>query len=99
MLQRFMNAETLRLESLTDDQLLAEAKRLVGCERTATAAMLRSLMEIDSRRLYLREGCSSLFSYCTRVLHLAEGAAYNQIEAARAAGRFPEVLAAVEVAP
>jgi hypothetical protein len=90
MLQRFMNGETLRFESLTDDQLLTETKRLVACERMATAAVLRSLMEIDSRRLYLREGCSSLFSYCTQVLHLAEAAAYNRIEAARAARRFPE---------
>ena len=91
-----MNAETLRFESLTDDQLIAETRRLIACERTATAAVLRSLMEIDSRRLYLREGCSSLFTYCTQVLHLAEGAAYNRIEAARAARRFPEVLVAVE---
>ena len=96
MLQRFMNAETLRFESLTDDQLLAETKRLCACERTATAVVLRSLMEIDSRRLNLREGCASLFTYCTQVLHLAEGAAYNRIEAARAARRFPEVLIAVE---
>ena len=96
MLQRFMNAEMFRFQSLTDDQLLAETKRLVARERTATAAVLRSLMEIDSRRLYLREGCASLFTYCTQVLHLAEAAAYNRIEAARAARRFPGVLVAVE---
>src|SRR4029453_12275917 len=95
MLQRFMNAETLRFESLTDEQLLTETKQLVACERTATAAVLRSLMEIDVRRLYLREGCSSLFTYCTQVLHLAEGSAYNRIEAARAARRFPAVLDAL----
>ena len=64
-------------------------------ERAATAALLRSLMEIDTRRLYLREGCSSLFTYCTHVLQLAEGAAYNRIEAARAARRFPDVLDAL----
>ena len=52
-------------------------------------------MEIDVRRLYLREGCSSLFTYCTQVLHLAEGAADNRIEAARAARRFPAVLDAL----
>jgi hypothetical protein len=80
------------LESLSDDDLIAETKRLVAAERVATAALLRSLMEIDTRRLYLREGCSSLFTYCTQVLHLAEGAAYNRIEAARAARRFPVLL-------
>ena len=51
-----------------------------------------ALMEIDTRRLYLGEGCASMFSYCTRVLHLAEGAAYNRIEAARAARSYPLIL-------
>ena len=49
-------------------------------------------MELDSRRLYLGEGCSSLFTYCTQVLHLSEHAAYGRIEAARAARRFPILL-------
>ena len=81
---------------MQDDELLAEVKRLVANERRATAALLRSLMELDARRLYLREGCSSLFTYCTQVLHLAEGSAYNRIEAARAARRFPALLDALE---
>ena len=81
------------LDTLSDDQLIAETKRLVAHEREATAALLRALMELDARRLYLREGCASLFTYCTQVLHLAEGAAYNRIEAARAARRYPTVLA------
>ena len=96
MLERDMNSDAPEFTSLSDDQLLAEAKRLVACERRATAALLRSLMEVDSRRLFLREGCSSLFTYCTQVLHLSEGAAYNRIEAARAARRFPSVLTALE---
>ena len=75
--------------------MIAETKRLVAAERVATIALLRSLMEIDIRRLYLREGCSSLFTYCTQVLHLAEGAADNRIEAARTACRFPLVLDAL----
>lgn len=81
---------------LTDDELLAEVKRLVATERRATAALVRSLMELDARRLYLAEGCSSLFAYCTQVLHLSEGGAYNRIEAARTARRYPAVLIALE---
>src|SRR5687768_2619522 len=81
---------------LSDNQLLAEVKRLAATERRATAALIRSLMELDARRLYLGEGCSSLFTYCTQVLHLAEGAAYNRIEAARAARRFPPIIEALE---
>jgi hypothetical protein len=34
--------------------------------------LLALLMELDARRLYLGEGCSSLFTYCTQVLHLSE---------------------------
>jgi hypothetical protein len=53
-------------------------------------------MALDARRLYLGEGCSSLFTYCTRVLHLSEGGTYNRIETARAARRFPLILALLE---
>jgi hypothetical protein len=90
-----MTAATISFDIFTDDQLLHEVQRLVACERSATAALLRSLMEVDARHLYLREGCSSLFTYCTQVLHLAEGAAYNRIETARAARRLPAVLDAI----
>jgi hypothetical protein len=81
---------------LSDDELLATVKCLAMSERRATAALLRSLIELDVRRLYLGEGYSSLFTYRTQALHLAEGAAYNRIEAARAAQRFPSILTALE---
>ena len=80
------------LTRLDDRSLLDAAKQLVSEERRATATLLRALMEIDSRRLYLTEGCASMFAYCTQVLHLAEGAAYNRIEAARAARIYPMIL-------
>jgi hypothetical protein len=47
---------------------------------------------MDARRLYLGQGFSSLFTYCTQVLRLSEHAAYGRIEAARAARRFPALL-------
>ena len=72
---------------------------LVGrCEGCARARLIALLMELDVRRLYLGEGCSSLFTYCTQVLHLSEHAAYNRIETARAARRFPLILELVESA-
>jgi 5-methylcytosine-specific restriction endonuclease McrA len=81
-----------RITKLSDSELIAEAKRLAACERQATTALIRCLMELDARRLYLAQGCSSLFAYCTRVLKLSEHAAYGRIEAARAARRFPCML-------
>src|SRR5207247_6025062 len=82
--------------ALSDDQLVERVKGLAASERHASVALIRSLVEFDARRLYLREGCSSLFTYCTHVLHLSEGSAYNRIETARAARRHPKVLEAVE---
>jgi hypothetical protein len=61
-------------------------------QRTASARCVAHLAEIDDRRLYLGAGYSSLFSYCTEVLHLSEAEAYNRIEAARAARKFPAIL-------
>lgn len=80
------------LADLSDRDLLAEVKRLAERECLATADLIASLAELDARRLYLGEGCSSLFTYCTQVLHLSEHAAYGRIEAARAARRFPLIL-------
>jgi hypothetical protein len=82
--------------ALSDDDLVERVKHLVTCERRASVALIHSLVEFDARRLYLREGCSSPFTYCTQVLHLSEGSAYNRIEAARAARRYPTVLEALE---
>ena len=77
---------------LSDAALLIEVKRLATCERQATARLIAALGEVDARRLYLGEGCSSLFTYCTQVLHLSEHAAYGRIEAARAARKWPIIL-------
>ena len=74
---------------LSDAELLAQVKTLVTTERDTTARLIAVLAEFDARKLYLGQGCSSLFTYCTGVLHLSEHAAYGRIEAARAARKFP----------
>jgi hypothetical protein len=93
---RITSQATKVFAALSDDELVERVKHLAECERRASAALIRSLVEFDARRLYLREGCSSLFTYCTQVLHLSEGSAYNRIETARAARRYPKVLEALE---
>jgi 5-methylcytosine-specific restriction endonuclease McrA len=80
------------LGHLSDRDLLARLHDAAGHERDATAQLVALLMELDARRLYLAEGCASLFTYCQQVLHLSEHAAYHRIEAARAARRFPLIL-------
>src|SRR5437762_7270011 len=81
-----------QLSDLSDQDLLARIHLAAQAEHRATAHLLALLIELDSRRLYLGEGFPSLFTYCTDVLHLSEPAAYNRIEVARAAGRFPIIL-------
>ena len=81
---------------LTDAALLERLGKLAREERRATAQLVAALAELERRRLYLAQGCSSLFTYCTKVLHLSEHAAYNRIEAARAAMRFPAILERLE---
>ena len=91
MVERCMTTNDLHqsYQLLSDIDLLAEAKRLAARERDAMVAVVAALMEIDSRKLYLGEGYSSLFGYCTQALHLSEHAAYSRIEAARTARRVP----------
>jgi hypothetical protein len=80
-------------DRLSDQELLETVKELAARERRATADLIASLMELDTRRLYLGEGYSSLFTYCTRALGMSEHAAYGRIEAARAARRCPSIIA------
>jgi hypothetical protein len=77
---------------MPDAELIARVTELASAERHPTAQLVAALVELDARRLYLGQGCSSLFTYCTQVLHLSEHAAYGRIEAARAARRFPFIL-------
>ena len=92
MVERGMKTTTHAPASLSDVALIQEVKAAAGRERAATAHLIALLAEFDARRLYLGEGCSSLFTYCTQVLHLSEHAAYGRIEAARVVRRLPRVL-------
>ncbi len=87
---------TSELCQLSDRDLLACIHRAALDERSATSHLIALLSELDARRLYLGEGFSSLFTYCTQALHLSEHATYNRIEAARAARRFPLILDLLE---
>jgi hypothetical protein len=80
------------LRLLSDHDLVAHLLSLVGRARHVTVLIVAHLAELDTRDIYLREGHSSLFAYCCSVLRLSEHEAYNRIEAARAARRFPLIL-------
>ena len=84
-----MTNESVRL---SDGELIAEVKSASANERASTARLISLLAEFDERRLFLGEGCSSLFTYCTRVLRLSKHAAYGRIAAARASRRWRAIL-------
>ena len=51
------------LESTLDDVLLIECQEAVRVEKQSTVKVLEYLKEIDKRRLWLKEGYSSLFDF------------------------------------
>jgi len=77
---------------MSDSELIAETRRVVDIDRRTTAELVALLAEVEARKLFRGEGYSSLFAYCTHVLHLSEAAAYSRIAAARAARQFPSIL-------
>lgn len=85
-----------RISELSDTALLQETDALAAREREATVALIAALREVDARRLYLAEGYSCMFFYCTKRLHLSEQAAYNRIEVARASRAVPGLLDALQ---
>src|SRR5262245_39555566 len=86
----------LPIESLSDDELLARVVSLLQQSRRTEAPLVAHLGEVEARRLYARFACSSMFGYCTDVLHLSEAEAYFRIAAARAARAHPVLLEMLE---
>ncbi|HEX6791629.1 MAG TPA: HNH endonuclease [Candidatus Krumholzibacteria bacterium] len=84
------------LRSLSDHELLSRTRALTAQERKVTLSLLLHLNEIERRSLYLKQGYSSLFDYCTSHLKLSESAAMRRIKTARCIARFPEVCALLE---
>ncbi|MEK7837217.1 MAG: hypothetical protein AAB328_04460, partial [candidate division NC10 bacterium] len=68
----------------------------VSAERTATAEVIAHLAELDRRRLYLEQACSSLYSFCIERLGYSEEAAMKRVRVARLAQRLPRVIDELE---
>jgi hypothetical protein len=75
-----------------DDELLRQLSLLVKQSRRAEAEVVAHVAEVERRRLYARQACSSMFEYCRRVLGLRENEAYLRITVARASRQHPVLL-------
>jgi hypothetical protein len=80
------------LKSLPDDELLGRLASLASQARRLESALVAHIAEVDSRRLYAREACPSMFAYCVERLGLSEAEAYLRITAARASREHPLLL-------
>lgn len=80
------------LSRLSDDELVARVQDLAARERGEMVQLIAHLAELDTRDVHFRAGHASLFAYCRDALALSEHEAYNRIEVARAARRFPVIL-------
>ena len=78
------------VKRLSNKELLFQTKFLVQKERNLHIQVLHHLEEIDSRKLYLEQGFSSLFDYAVKELGYSEGAAYRRIKAMKLCRDVPE---------
>lgn len=85
----------IRLRALSDDELIASLRALVGEERRTLFTILCHLQEMDDRRLAPRRAFPSLFDFCVKDLRWAEGETAKRIQVARKAMSFPLLLRAI----
>lgn len=84
--------DTSSIQKLSDSSLIEKLQALSVRETEATVELLLHLAEVDKRKLYLPQGFSSLFSYCTEgKLKYSEPAANRRIACARAIAKFPDL--------
>ncbi|MBD3178261.1 MAG: hypothetical protein GF417_00935, partial [Candidatus Latescibacteria bacterium] len=80
------------LQSIGSRKLLEDLASLNDRERRLRVRILLYLREIDRRKLYLEEGYSSMFDFCTGYLRYSESAAVRRIKAERAMGRSKRII-------
>ena len=83
------------VESLSDTELLAHTRRLVGRSNQLLAELLAHLAEVEARGIHRTRACSSLYTYCIYELRFSEDEAFRRVAAARLVKRFPALLHAV----
>ena len=80
------------LVRISDADLLAATRQLVGRSNQLLAALLAHLAEVDARGIHRLRACSSLYTYCVFELRLSEDAAFRRVRAAKLARQFPVIF-------
>jgi len=76
----------------TNNDLLAKLFDLVREERELAAGLILCLVELNSRKLHIAAGYSSLFDFCVGVLGFSRNRAYKRAKMVNAITLFPELL-------
>ena len=84
-------SKKLSPREMKNEPLLARLGKLAKAERELTAEVVEFIAEVKRRRLYLSQGCTSLFAFLTCRLGYSESAAQRRIEAARILEDVPEL--------
>ena len=82
---------TSTVSGLSDDQLLEQTGRLARLDHQVHVFVIDHLIEIESRRVYLRRGFSSLFDYVKRGLGYSDAATWRRINAMKLCTRIEGV--------
>jgi hypothetical protein len=83
------------LAHLSDDELLANTRRLVGKSNHVLATLLVHLAEVEARGAHRTRRCASLYTYCIYELRFSEDAAARRSAAARLVKQFPPLFGAI----
>jgi hypothetical protein len=83
------------LTHVSDDEVLARTRRLVGRSNLLLAELLAHLAEVETRGIHRTRACSSLYAYCIYELRFSEDEAFRRVAAARLVSRFPALLDAL----
>ena len=84
------------LRDVSNDELEAGLAGLLGAGARVEARIIAHLAEVETRRLHLLAGCSSLYDYCHKRLGLSDYEAFTRIAAARVARSYPLVFEMLE---
>src|SRR4051794_41560637 len=83
------------LEHVSDDELLAGTRCLVGRSNALLVELLVHLGEVEARGIHRTGACSSLYTYCIYELRFSEDEAFQCVAAAGLIRRFPALLDAL----
>lgn len=86
----------LDLSKISNEEILSRLERLTKSERKITHLILWHLLEVETRRLYLKLNYDSLYQYLTKHLGYSESASYDRIQAMRVLKQVPSVASKIE---